>query len=472
MASLRTLVLSQLAQIRDVPVVNASVFILVISGCGATGFVTSPDSGVDAGVAAPLRVLFVGNSYTYVNDLPSVVHALGDATPGASVDVDSVTVGGATLESLWDTTFAPSRIASGHYDVVVIQGNSLDAFGTGEFFYPYAHLFADAVKASGARLVWYETWARQAGDDVYAGGVTTPAFMTRSIDHGYRYVSEQWGGAVGRCGVAWQRALAALPTVNLYASDGSHPSPAGTLLAACTLFLEITGQQAVIANPVPLGLDSQTAGALCAIAPTVQCGPQGCGCERAVQVQTTYSALQTLAPACDGSTETRGLDCNEASNAVCAATQCATTGFGVDNLQSTNEVDLVCVPGASLATSYSALAGFDAACDGTIERYGQDCTTAIDRACAATGALSGFGPTSAFGNDVKATCVQPADAQREQLAFNALGAWDGNCDGTHEPWGADCDYAIDGFCTQNGFAGGFGPTSVSGSQASFVCVSW
>ena len=57
-------------------------------------------TGSDAGT--PRRVLFIGNSYTYVNDLPRTVEALGAATPGAAVTAEMIAEGGASLLSHWN----------------------------------------------------------------------------------------------------------------------------------------------------------------------------------------------------------------------------------------------------------------------------------------------------------------------------------------------------------------------------------
>jgi hypothetical protein len=387
------------------------------------------------------------------------------------VDVDSVTVGGATLQSLWIDGTAPARIASGGFDVVVLQGNSLEAFGTADFFYPYAQRFAGAVHDAGARTVWYATWARRPGDSFYGFGATTPEFMTRSIDHAYRRAAEQWGGTVARAGAAWQLARAEQPGVELYAPDGSHPSPAGTLLTACTMFLALTGREAVLPDPAPLGIDRATATALCALAPRVLCGPSGCGCENAAQVTTSYTALRAMAPACDGSTERRGLECNAAMDAVCAGTPCVNGGFGAAApLPAGDAVDVTCAAGTTLHTTYAALAALDAACDGTTERYGPNCATAVDRACVAAGALGGFGPTEVSGDDVTMKCVPRANGRREHFEYSMFVAGDSNC--LTQRWGPDCDIAVDAFCRTNGFAGGFGPTEISGTSADFVCVSW
>ncbi|HSF38638.1 MAG TPA: hypothetical protein VLT87_02530, partial [Thermoanaerobaculia bacterium] len=67
-----------------------------------------------------LRVLFLGNSLTYSNDLPGIVQAFAKAR-GQEIYVDSVTLGGANLEDLWDDGSALDAIAKGNWNVVVLQ---------------------------------------------------------------------------------------------------------------------------------------------------------------------------------------------------------------------------------------------------------------------------------------------------------------------------------------------------------------
>ena len=438
------------------------------------------DAEADATDRPPMRVLFVGNSYTYGNDLPGVVRALGAATPGAAMEVDSVTKGSAALSSHWEEGVARARIESGGFDAVVLQGKSDEAAYGKDWFYTYARLFAEASRDAGARPVWYATWA--------PNWQTAPHFRTRTIDHAYRTAAEEWGGTVARVGRAWLLALAEQPIVETYDADGEHPSPAGTLLAACTLFLAITGKKAVVPDPVPLGIDRATATALCALAPRVHCGPEGCGCETAKGVTTTYTALSALAPACDGTTERSGLYCNAAMNAACSATSCMGGGFGPVSSTPGDAVDLTCVAGSAHHTTFAELQTFDPLCDGSTERNGPHCAAAIDAACGATGALSGFGPTAIAGEDVTVTCVSPTNAQRQRAHYNALRGYDSRCDGVTEQWGPACNTAVNRYCLGSGFAGGFGPVGTSlaaaapsammplgpvmGPYADFVCVSW
>jgi hypothetical protein len=72
------------------------------------------------------HVLFVGNSYTYVNSLPQLFKALSEyAMPGHRVEVKFVGGGGATLEKHWDVGQAQAEIRSGVWDYVVLQGQSM-----------------------------------------------------------------------------------------------------------------------------------------------------------------------------------------------------------------------------------------------------------------------------------------------------------------------------------------------------------
>lgn len=237
-------------------------------GDGATGPGGAPaTSGGGGGAApAPLRVLFVGNSYTYVNDLPGVVDALDEATPAVALEVSSVVVGGATLQDHWVSTGARDSIETGQFDVVVLQGQSVEPITQPDVFQTYAGLLGQAARDAGGHAVWYATWARREGDAFYTfGDPATPAEMTAALDAGYVTAS---GGVepVAHVGQAWELALTDDPSLVLYADDGSHPSPAGTLLAAFVMFRAVSGVEAVVPDPPPLGIDAAVAAELHSVA--------------------------------------------------------------------------------------------------------------------------------------------------------------------------------------------------------------
>lgn len=506
-----------------------------------------PDAGVDdaatlpdAGPVVPLRVLFVGNSYTYFHDLPAVVRALGEATPGGAVEVESVTVGGAGLADHWMTTGARARIETGAFDAVVLQGQSLEPMLDGKSFAGYAALFSDAVSASGANGVWYATWARREGDPSYADfGLGSPEYMSGVLERAYQRAAALDDDDVARVGAAWQVARAELPAVVLHDADGSHPTPAGTLLSACVIAQAITGQVPRLPEPAPLGLDTDTATALCAIAPRVRCAEGSslcgdecvdvtwsaahcgscaiacaagdpcrsgvCGCdagltgcsERCVDLQTsvsecgsctnacsvgnvcvdgecgcprvsaqpiTIAELTALRPACNSWDAAGALDCNQAAHTLCAALDCFDSGFGPPSGHAPRVESVMCVDGDVRATTYTALATFVPACDGITERGGQPCATAISRYCISNGAITGFGPIDATGDDLTVTCLPTATLVHTTV--DAVSAFASRC--VADP--VTCTVASWSFCESMGHAGGFGPIEVNGTDIDVVCV--
>lgn len=209
---------------------------------------------------APLRVLFIGNSYTYVNDLPALVVRLAAEGArrgsGPTITVDSVTVGGATLASHWAQNTAPARVMGGGWSAVVLQGQSVEPALDPASFRTYAVRFGELAAGAGARPVLYATWPRRAGDAVYAepwSGGSPEAFNAR-LDEAYASAAAAVGGVTAHVGNAWMAALRARPSVDLYDPDGSHPSPAGTWLAGCVMYRALTGRDA------PEGLDGAVAG--------------------------------------------------------------------------------------------------------------------------------------------------------------------------------------------------------------------
>ena len=84
-----------------------------IASCGS--------GGVDPDTDPTLRILFIGNSLTYANDLPGTVQRLGQSDHTRSVVVSSVAVGNASLEDHWNRGDAQRAIASARWDLVVLQ---------------------------------------------------------------------------------------------------------------------------------------------------------------------------------------------------------------------------------------------------------------------------------------------------------------------------------------------------------------
>jgi hypothetical protein len=246
------------------------------TGQGEGGASPGPSGGGDASLAdapAPitLRVLFIGNSYTYVNDVPGQVRALVQSAPWpAQITVDSVTEAGATLKVLYDEGNALAKVRAGGWTHVVLQGQSLEAVGpvfdTAPFL-DYAKRFGDEAVAVGAKPVYYETWARRAGDPTYAQYSLTPASMQAAIRESYASAAASVQGAVvAPVGDAWELALAEPSPPNLFQDDGSHPSTRGTYLAGCVFVRVLTRHAATGLGGAPADIAPAEAARLQAIA--------------------------------------------------------------------------------------------------------------------------------------------------------------------------------------------------------------
>ena len=126
-------------------------------GCPAVFWPLASDPDVfkpDPTAPRNIDVLFIGNSYTYVNDLPgrvaAVANAQGDAPP---IKVSSVTVGATALEDHWNNPNVKAAIAAGGNDFVVLQGQSVEPAASPTSFQTYAALLAGAVKTASATPV-------------------------------------------------------------------------------------------------------------------------------------------------------------------------------------------------------------------------------------------------------------------------------------------------------------------------------
>jgi hypothetical protein len=180
------------------------------------------------------HVLFVGNSYTYVNSLPQLFKALSEyAMPGHRVEVKFVGGGGATLEKHWDVGQAQAEIRSGVWDYVVLQGQSmlgssdLTAPDSADEFFRYARKFDNEITSSGAQTVFYMTWSREDQGD-----------QQRYLTDAYQEIGHELGSIVAPVGKVWDR-VRDDPALQLYQGDGSHPEIDGSYLAAATLLASI-----------------------------------------------------------------------------------------------------------------------------------------------------------------------------------------------------------------------------------------
>jgi hypothetical protein len=225
--------------VRRRPLLLAVVIVVLSAICIAEGVSMKRNS---------IQALFIGNSYTFVNVMPSTLEQLSalahDARP---IRCTMAAEGSATLESHWNSPKTRAILRSRKWDVVVLQEQSTRPITDFQMFDRYGGLLADEVRASGAKVFYFMTWARK--DSPQTQGIITGA---------YRGVALQHGGVVVPVGEAWRVVRERKPDIELFADDGSHPSPTGSYLTACVFYAAFTGKSPV-RLPAVAGLSPQDA---------------------------------------------------------------------------------------------------------------------------------------------------------------------------------------------------------------------
>jgi hypothetical protein len=190
------------------------------------GDATAVPGGADEN--AKFNVLFIGNSLTYANDLPEMVRVLIESVQQGPAHVEVAAYANFGLEDHWVSGAARDAINGGGWDVVVLQQGPSATEGRPSLL-EYSRRFDEEISAVGARTALYMVWPSQAR-----------LFDFDGVSESYALAAEQVGGLLYPAGEAWRLAWQSDSTLQLYGSDGFHPSAAGTYLAALVMFQQLT----------------------------------------------------------------------------------------------------------------------------------------------------------------------------------------------------------------------------------------
>ncbi|MDD4848277.1 MAG: T9SS type A sorting domain-containing protein [Bacteroidales bacterium] len=191
----------------------------------------------------PLRVLFIGNSYTAVNNLPQMVSDVATSA-GEAFIFESNTPGGCTFQQHCSNT-SMTLICKGGWDVVVLQEQSqIPSFPINQvqsICFPFAAQLVDSIYSINpcARAMFYMTWGRENGDSEncpHWPPVCTYEGMDSLLYERYMTMGEENQADVAPVGAVWHHIREYFPEIELYSGDGSHPSLSGSYAAACTFF--------------------------------------------------------------------------------------------------------------------------------------------------------------------------------------------------------------------------------------------
>jgi hypothetical protein len=188
-----------------------------------------------------LDVLFIGNSYMLMHDVPDLVAALGEQA-GIELHTELLAMGGKDFDYHLSSSRTADALAEGDWDVVVLQSHSLDPIRDPEGFLEAGEALAAMVRQAGAEPILFETWPRKAGSDYYmfGRGGGNPDAMHRLVHAGYHELAERTGADVIDVAAAWRALHRVAPDLDPYTRDANHPGRLGSYLTANVVFAALT----------------------------------------------------------------------------------------------------------------------------------------------------------------------------------------------------------------------------------------
>jgi len=194
----------------------------------------------------PLKILFIGNSLTYGNSLPTMLESMANnSSSHQKLQVEMVTIGGSTLSKHWYDGRALAAIQKGGWDYVVLQEHSKLGskrekgkvlISHPKTFHTYVSLFNKEIRAVKANTLLYLTWANE-----------DRATDQPTLNKAYSDIARELNATLIPVGPVWQQVRHQLPSLSLYLEDKLHPTAAGSYVAAAVfyahLFKGIDGNQ-------------------------------------------------------------------------------------------------------------------------------------------------------------------------------------------------------------------------------------
>ena len=207
------------------------------------------------------KVLFIGNSYTFVNNLPDIISNIA-LSMGDTLIYDSSTPGGFSFQQHTTYSETLTKINSENWDYVILQEQSQKpSFSPSQVnadCIPYAEDLVNLINANDTCTIplFYMTWGRKNGDQTNCQSyppVCTYEGMQQRLRESYLLMGSLFSAEVAPVGAAWQQVRINNPGIELYAADESHPSIAGSFLAACVFYSSIFHKYP-ITDYIPAGI--------------------------------------------------------------------------------------------------------------------------------------------------------------------------------------------------------------------------
>jgi hypothetical protein len=194
----------------------------------------------------PMRVLFVGNSYTHYNNMPKIFKDLANSK-NINVDVHMSAKSSHTFQMHSERADLYRDIRREKWDYVVLQGFSRELstdIGTIDtMVIPYVKRIVDSIYHQNpcTTILLYETWGYEQGFPEDSVNMSFQ-LMNDHIHQGYLYLSKLFDFPIVPVGKVWETVKENNLSIQLYQDDLQHPSKYGSYLAACSFYAAIFKQ--------------------------------------------------------------------------------------------------------------------------------------------------------------------------------------------------------------------------------------
>lgn len=191
-----------------------------------------------------LKALFIGNSFTGANYLPTVLQEIALAN-GKELSIKAEIKNGTSLFQHWDTGVAQQKITAEKWDYVILQDSSASAFEHPNKTIEYGKLFTKLVKTQGAQPLLFNTWAyngipawieNKQYEDIRVAFKKFVPNMYEKTNALYQQIADTSQSNIVPVAQVWRAMSEMNATVSLHAKDQSHPSPTGTYLTAVVFY--------------------------------------------------------------------------------------------------------------------------------------------------------------------------------------------------------------------------------------------
>jgi hypothetical protein len=175
----------------------------------------------------PVKILFVGNSQTFVNDVPGMVKEMA-AIQGVEVETTDMSVPNYSLEDHWNDGVVQQALDKQKFNHLVAQQGSSALPESQVLLKDFARRFADQCRKNEVDMNLYMVWPMK-----------HRAFDFENVIFSYTEAAKHAGASLSAAGLAWTKVWEREPNLEFYAPDGLHASKKGSILAAMCVYASV-----------------------------------------------------------------------------------------------------------------------------------------------------------------------------------------------------------------------------------------